>query len=310
MVGLVLTGFIFLIPATDYSASSTPLTVEISHDISVTTISVMTWNVWFSADFFAERMKHIIDTVLELEPDVANFQEVLGPFHKMMRENEVLMEKYEISDPGHSYYVATLTKRSLQPKFSITTLPTSMGRELLVSSFVIDGESIGVGNVHLESLKNHPLREEQLTASRSALAVHSASVLVGDFNFCSEKNFVLGSAPLENDSLQSHLAGYIDVWPAVHPPPPVPSQGEKAEDTDARAAHGYTFDSERNGNLELKRRREVARYDRVMLHSSNEAVRPLSIELIGTDPVANIPAEEHVFPSDHFGLLAQFTVKN
>jgi endonuclease/exonuclease/phosphatase family metal-dependent hydrolase len=283
-------------------------------------LTVMTWNVWFGADFFKERMARIIDIVLEKDPDVANFQEVLGPFHKMMREHEELMKRYELSEPGNSYFVATLTKRSLHAKLTVVNLPSSMGRELIISSFKKGAESVAVGNIHLESLNNHPLRELQLFESRKALAAYGTSVLVGDFNFCSERNFVPDSTPLENDSLHSHLAGYIDVWPALHqqagihrmPDTAAPAAVADADSPAAlaRAARGYTFDSDVNGNLAEKRRREVARYDRVMLRSDKGTVLPRSIELLGNEMVPGVPQEEHLFPSDHFGLLARFAIRD
>jgi hypothetical protein len=46
---------------------------------------------------------------------------------------------------------------------------------------------------------------------------HGTSLLVGEFNFCRECNFVLERTPLENDSLRMHLQGYTDLWQALNP---------------------------------------------------------------------------------------------
>lgn len=337
-------------PAVMERSSKSATATDTRSLIQISNFTVMTWNVWFGADFFAKRMGSIIDIVLETDPDVACFQEVLGSFHQMMREHPVLMQKYTLSAPGHSYFVTTLTKRSLVPVYTVVSLPTSLGRDLLMSSFVLPrpgskntssssvhtGERIVVGNVHLESLDAHPVREQQLAASRDALArtlqlAHSleertadsvtpvsdtlgTSLLVGDFNFCSERNFILERTPLENDSLRTQLQEYIDVWPALHP---VVISGDGIGDGGGggtevkernRAAKGYTFDSDLNGNLEMKRRREVARYDRVMLRSHSGNVSPREIRLLGTERVPGVPADENLFPSDHFGLLARFEV--
>jgi len=43
------------------------------------------------------------------------------------------------------------------------------------------------------------------------------------------------------------------------------------------------------------------RYDRVLA----AGLTPTAIKLIGTEP---IDTDRHLFPSDHFGLLAEFTL--
>ena len=112
--------------------------------------------------------------------------------------------------------------------------------------------------MHLESLNNHRKREQQLRVAADVLAPHANSVLVGDFNFDSARNFCeIGEAgspgggaaqTLENDSLGAILPGHDDVWPLLHP--------------DAAGAPGFTFDARRNPLVTNKL--EVMRYDRVM----------------------------------------------
>ena len=119
--------------------------------------------------------------------------------------------------------------------FSFTDFENSnMGRHLLAMSCEIDGKgksrNVNVGCVHLESLNYAKIRKEQLRACNSLLPP-GRSILVGDFNFCSERNYD-GSLPLENDCLSDVIPSYQDVWQKLKP-------GDK----------GYTFDSQINKML-------------------------------------------------------------
>merc|ERR1719502_1450062 len=96
-----------------------------------------------------------------------------------------------------------------------------MARQLLVTQL----EDFAIGTVHLESLANHPTRQEQLRICKSVLASHKNAILVGDFNFDSERNFAPPHDPLENEALAQIMPDYIDLWPSL------------------RAERGLTFDS-------------------------------------------------------------------
>ena len=117
---------------------------------------------------------------------------------------------------------------------------SEMGRHLLTARCAIGDQKhcITVGNVHLESLNNAKIREAQLAVSDRALPT-GESILVGDFNFCSERNYD-GSLPLENDCLSRVLPSHEDLWQKLKP-------GEQ----------GFTFDSVKNTMLS---KYEQARY--------------------------------------------------
>lgn len=177
------------------------------------------------------------------------------------------------------------------------------------------------------------------------------TILAGDFNFCSYRNFV-PSLPLENDDLSVCLPGWLDVWQALK---------------DASQEPGYTFDTELNAFTEAMGcgRYERMRYDRVMALVSGpigggvegsvgagvaegvgQVWAPTDIRLVGTEQLPLEPSDKStgqdghqeqatgsagstsglglpgkpplsvvcsgpprcVFPSDHFGLLATFTL--
>jgi len=266
-------------------------------------LSVVTWNVWFDRFAFHIRRDMILETLWRLSPDVICLQEVLPSFLPPLCQSP-WCDQYDMSDDGSgsslgSYGVLTLCKKKLHATFRWHPFPTRMGRQLLCAEMVLLGTPTLIGNVHLESLANHPTREEQLKVCQRQLEPFDNAILCGDFNFCSYRNFT-GTGPLENDCLQQILPDFVDVWPLIQP-------GEK----------GYTFDSEVNTML---MRPEQMRYDRVLFRTHSKRLQPQTISILGnqsattetTNPrfatVDQIPTHmlDKVFPSDHFGLKTEF----
>jgi len=157
--------------------------------------------------------------------------------------------------------------------------------------------------VHLESLNFAPQRKYQIKECAKELERYERSsdtMLMGDFNFCSYRNFDKYSKPLENDNLKNHIPQYVDLWAQIHP-----------------ERKGYTFDSERNPII-IKFER--MRYDRIM-HKS-QSFKAKDIFLYGTHTVKlsskkpeklkgeGIPHSlllpDTIPLSDHFGLAAFF----
>jgi endonuclease/exonuclease/phosphatase family metal-dependent hydrolase len=249
-------------------------------------------------------MNSILETTLSLEPDVICYQEVIEPFVVIIIQNQEILRRYSISsyDCSKRYSILTLVRRELDAKFFAVEFPTRMGRSLLTACFEIDDERYAVGNVHLESLNSHPTREKQL------------QILVGDFNFCSYRNFDKDQTPLENDSLTTYLAGFFDTWEYYQ----ALSQTSVLNSVDAsyespppkdapRPDAGLTFDSAVNRNI---KQFERMRYDRIMATNSLTLKWNLdSIRMIGTEPLSKEESNKLVWPSDHFGLFLTFQEK-
>jgi endonuclease/exonuclease/phosphatase family metal-dependent hydrolase len=122
------------------------------------------------------------------------------------------------------------------------------------------------------------------------LALHGV-ILAGDFNLCGtwSENLMI--------STDNRLC---DVWAHLHPD-----------------EVGWTEDTKINVmRFNIKRKHKQVRFDRVVLIKtgvdgsggnhlppSSQFVSPASIHLLGTDP---LKGESGIFPSDHFGLLAEF----
>lgn len=279
--------------------------------------SVLTWNIWFDARSLEQRTEKIARKILEDLPDFVCLQEVT---HKAEQLLTVALHHDYDSDPFPNakkwYYCKIYARKSLGARFSETAFPTSMDRSLLsavVDVTVIDPGGLSadallhpglrtlcVSTAHFESLNSHSTREKQLQIAHEKMSAHDQSILVGDFNFCSYRNFDDSNraAKLENDSLSKLLPEYMDVWPELvqrkiqhNSKDAAKEAGNKkevrtetdAEDTKASKKEegaasvveeradraddsclGYTFDTDTNVNL-AGHRTERMRYDRVLV---------------------------------------------
>eukprot|EP00981_Chlorochromonas_danica_P011146 scaffold3779_cov254-Ochromonas_danica.AAC.6 len=221
------------------------------------TLSVLTWNIWFDRFERKARGDAVVKICEDLLPHVICLQEVTPTFlHHSLSLSSTLLANYHCSDSSEMigdtvrpYGVLTLVRKDLNSSFRWVDLPTQMDRKLLIAD--LPDWSVSIGNVHLESLDNHPTREAQLSLCAESLQTSSFSLLCGDFNFCSYRNYHnhdhQGQNRLENDSLSQRLPGYGDLWLTLH----------KAEDDP-----GYTFDG--TVNPLASDPTEQMRYDRIL----------------------------------------------
>ena len=302
-------------------------------------ISLVTWNVWFDSLERTARYNHIFQTIQSIKPDIVCLQEVTPYFVEQLKLWPEILKFYSFSDQLDSasiipYGVAVLCRKSLSPEFKFVALPTNMYRKLLITDFQIDKQMFTIGTVHLESLNNQKMREEQLVICSQQLNSRPFSLLCGDFNFCSYRNFDENSSSrLDNSCLAEILPEYIDIWPELKGPSNL----------------GYTFDTINNGML-CGHPFERMRYDRIIYRSATSCSdsasselswRPVHVELLGVDPISSsessaggtnnastgtpdakmkvvLPQQPSkrtgdkgsaiipIYPSDHFGLFAVF----
>ncbi len=288
-------------------------------------LRVLTYNVWFAEMEQKERNRAIFRECKAANPDVICFQEVTASFiYHLKQYNSTVpnsanfsLYNYDCSDPfdGSSfrgYGVMMLVKREILQGFQFFDFPTNMGRKLLVANILLNNSiQVDVGTVHLESLGYPQIRRQQLEICASAMSKKN-SILCGDFNFCSWANYRPPHDPLENLVLQETIPDYSDIWLELRP-------GER----------GYTFNSEINEMIEQT---ELMRYDRVMYRVSEGGdLKASQINIIGDRPISTSSSTTatafsspvkptalkaligkkvvRVFPSDHFGLIADFELK-
>eukprot|EP00418_Pyrodinium_bahamense_P093191 CAMPEP_0179026728 /NCGR_PEP_ID=MMETSP0796-20121207/8667_1 /TAXON_ID=73915 /ORGANISM="Pyrodinium bahamense, Strain pbaha01" /LENGTH=339 /DNA_ID=CAMNT_0020722823 /DNA_START=16 /DNA_END=1035 /DNA_ORIENTATION=- len=227
-------------------------------------LGVLTLNVWFDQKLREARTEALVAVIKSIPLGVCCLQEVVPEVAQILTQS---LPGWSSSDPGDGssvepYGVMTLVAPGLPAEFTFHNLETNMWRRLLVCNL---GGMLVVGNVHLESLSNQPLREMQLRACSDVLGPLPNALLVGDFNFDSQRNFKAPHVPLDNVALAKCLHGFVDVWPAL------------------RADRGCTFNSQVNPYIAQE---EAMRYDRVMAQLSSW--RPSSIELMGHEPVDHL----------------------
>jgi tyrosyl-DNA phosphodiesterase 2 len=274
----------------------------------MSTLRILTWNIWFDSFEYACRMTSVLSIIKESNPDVICLQEVIPKFYEVISasQHQWLLETYSPSadieinrssiDP---YGTLVLTKRALGPtKSEILPLTTEMNRYLVTT--VVN--NICIASVHLESLSTHLTRIKQMNEIKEYLNDYQNVVITGDFNFCSYRNYVVNSEPLNNNDLVQILHEYKDVWAELR-------SGEM----------GYTFDTETNLMLRYKQL-EKMRYDRIIYKNMGSMlVVPTQIELVGTESINSAlpqntsvfntpPTGKIIFPSDHFGLLSVFNI--
>ena len=285
------------------------------------TLLVLTYNVWFhqgfhrpppprktptsgrkkeqliidtTENFFEERTQGLLKEIKRYDADVICLQEVTHWSKDIIVGDKDLSDEYELRfDVLGRYGTAILIKKKIfvEESFCVTEIPTRMGRTLLHCMVRTVAGLVHVATAHFESLSSKDIRRKQL-AKASEVAKSCAScvahVICGDFNFCSYRNYS-GTGPLENEVLKRELPNFTDVWPMLYP--------EKK---------GYTFDSTSNRNIG---KYERMRYDRVLLanaRSETPALVPLTMRLIGTDPVPGLDRQ----PSDHYGLLVTMKIRD
>lgn len=238
-------------------------------------LSLLTWNVWFDSLQREARYEEIFKVCRALAPDVICFQEATPFFLSMLKGDSTLSNTYSFSDnAGKSvspYGTLSLCRKELGGVFQHTEMLTDMNRKLLTTRIETTRGDICIGNVHLESLDSAPVRREQLKVCSQVLTGTSMafSVLCGDFNFCSDRNYHPDRVPLENDTLTEILPRFTDVWPQLYSP----------------VERGYTFDTTANRMLTENHPHEQFRFDRVMFSAPSGSWAPSSIQMIGNAPV-------------------------
>ena len=242
-------------------------------------LRVATYNVWFDP-FENERRRRAIFEILEAEHvDVIALQEVTAPFLSALLSCPWVRAEYEISrirfDASLRYDVVMLSRLPVLD-FTAHPLTSTMGRKLHALRLEAQCGELTIAGVHLESMQNMtPARLVQIRECSAVLAASPTSVWMGDFNAAPESS--------EDEAL---LAQFRDLWPLLSSEP------------------GYTRDTTRNAMLAQVKDDRHQRIDRVLTRGNT--LTPVAIRLLGTEALPD--SGELVFPSDHFGLVADFSL--
>jgi tyrosyl-DNA phosphodiesterase 2 len=236
-------------------------------------LTVTTFNIWFDEYFADDRHRAIAKLLSRDMPDVMVFQEVTPAALDVFSAQPWIRDHYlraaVIGGELGNYGMLMLSRLPIN-RASYTRLPTRLARGFLAAEFTVNGSTVVICSVHLESGKDSAgLRARQLGRVFRALRGADNAVVLGDFNM----------RDAENERIRPP---YHDVWPALRPD-----------------EHGFTEDTSINlMRLDSKNKHRQVRFDRVLLKGAGWAAN--SIDLVGTEPISS--AHPRVFPSDHFGV--------
>jgi endonuclease/exonuclease/phosphatase family metal-dependent hydrolase len=249
-------------------------------------LRVVTYNVWFDRFEWERRCSAVLDILRDQAPDVIALQEVTPYFLQRLLAEPWLRDSYSSSRSkllDARYDVVMLTRLPVR-RFVSHELTTDMGRRLHALEIPTTRGRLVVGGVHLESMRDRtPTRLVQIDECIPILDRADFSIWLGDFN----------SAPSSEEDERIRPA-FRDAWDDVVSLARGPARVDDG-------AAGYTRDSTRNAMLAKVKADRHQRIDRILWRG--QGFQPTRIELLGTRPLAG--SEGQVFPSDHFGLVAE-----
>jgi endonuclease/exonuclease/phosphatase family metal-dependent hydrolase len=241
-------------------------------------LRVATFNVWFDKFEQEVRRRAVLEILEREQPDVIALEEVTQPFLDALLATPWIREHYAVSrvelDPAARYDVVMLSRLPVA-RFTAHTLTSQMGRMLHTVELATTDGVVTVAGIHLESMREMtPTRLVQIDECVPVLCSAPTAIWLGDFN----------AAPQSEEDLRI-TATFRDTWAELLPDP------------------GYTRDTTQNAMLAKVKDDRHQRIDRIFLKS--EAFAPIAIRMLGTEPIPGTAGQ--VFPSDHFGLVADLT---
>ncbi|KAJ9136360.1 hypothetical protein P3X46_033448 [Hevea brasiliensis] len=280
--------------------AATNFTEDISSSAILSSIKILSYNVWFREDLeLNERMKALGDLIQLHSPDVICFQEVTPNIYDVFRQSS-WWKAYQCSVANEMAYLRRYFCMQLckLPVKSFNSRPFNnsvMGRQLcFVELEVQPNKPLVVATSHLESPCPAPPtwdqmfskeRVDQVTEATDFLKKNPNVIFGGDMNWDDELD---GQFPLPD--------GWVDAWTELRP-----------------GDNGWTYDTMSNrmlsGNRTLQKR-----LDRFVCNLRD--FRISKIEMIGMEAIPGLSHIKEkkvskevmmlklpVFPSDHYGLL-------
>ena len=248
--------------------------------LDVRTLRVATFNVWFDAFENELRRKAVVSILEREDPDVIALEEVTQPFLDALLATPWIRTQYAVSrielDPSQRYDVVMLS-RLKGGRYTAHPLTSCMGRKLHAIELETTSGLVTVAGIHLESMQQMtPTRLTQIDECLPLLCRAPTAIWLGDFN---------ASPASEEDS--RIRAAFRDAWDELAHGP------------------GYTRDTTHNAMLARIKDDRHQRIDRIFVKS--DAFEPKAIRMLGTEPIEGTSGQ--VFPSDHFGLLAELACR-
>jgi endonuclease/exonuclease/phosphatase family metal-dependent hydrolase len=241
---------------------------------------VLTYNVLADPVELERRIPRLFEVMRDANADLLMLQEV-APWFVELLEREGWLRDYEAAHIDGRLALPNgqmILSRVPISRSRARRLSGRQGRTVLVCEITLAAaNAIVLATTHMESyLEDGPTRAKQLDEIFAELANETAPTL-----FAGDLNFGDGEQP---DT--AHLdPAFIDLWTTLHPGDPGFSWN--IERSPMAAAGSFVGEPSR-------------RLDRMLLRGADWV--PSEIEIIGDRSVSDHP---ELFPSDHFGLVAE-----
>lgn len=272
-----------LLVAAQLTGSEPQLEVEVRG----TELRVLTWNVLADPALAEERLPALLDHLKTARADIIALQEAAPWFTRKLLA-EPWVRRYAVTRkdgrPIAPRGVMVLSRLPIA-KTEVLALPGRQRRAAIIAwvehvrpQATSEGR-LAVVTAHLESfLEDGPTRAKQIAHIQAHLKKRGAT----DAIFLGDMNFGDGAEP-ETSALD---AGWVDAWTATQADAP-----------------GLTWVNEVNPMAKAGAfpGEPSRRLDRILVRSPSFA--PQSARILGDEPVSAERPE--VFPSDHFGVLAE-----
>ncbi|XP_064488700.1 tyrosyl-DNA phosphodiesterase 2-like [Ornithodoros turicata] len=250
-------------------------------------LKLVSWNIDGLNDLhLAARMTSICRIIRNLNVDIVFLQEVIPPLIDLISQNFVDYEV--INGNSEGYFTTTLLRKCSVHYVSHSVLEfssTKMERNLTCTQVNFNNHAMLLMNTHLESMGySSEVRKTQLKKCfRHCVRQPQASSVIfgGDTNLRDHEIQSIGGLP----------TGIEDIWETCGRSP----------------ASSYTWDMTLNDNLDWAHgaTRPRCRFDRIYLRQSQPPyLKPATFNLIGQNRMEVL----RCFPSDHWGLLCEFSV--
>ncbi len=250
----------------------------------MTTLSLLTLNIWFDNENWPERFKLILEQIREIDPDIIGLQEVI-------QRADLDNQAQQLADSlGYDYYFDSVDDESRDQRFGNAIVsrypieettfralvPLDAYRKAVHARINVNGNIVDVYNTHLHNPGDATqTRMDQINDMQDFIEETSTGDLIfvtGDFN-----------ANPDWDEMELMYEHYVDVYPLFH------------------ENHLEPEHSTLNYHLGHSQRR----IDYVFFHQdNNDDLNPLSAEIVLDEP----DEEGENYPSDHFGVVAEFEV--
>lgn len=246
-------------------------------------ISILSLNIWFDSEDWPARFELMLKEIRQLDPDIIGMQEVI-------QRQELNNQAMQLADSlGYYFYFDSVDDESRDTRFGNAILsrypieetnfralePLDAYRKVVHTRISVDGQVLDVYNTHLHNPQE--TTETRITQMRDMLDFideTSTSDLVfvtGDFN-----------ANPDWEEMDVMYDRFIDVYPMFY---------ENHLDPEHSTLNYHIGHSQR-------------RIDYVFFEEkSSDFLTPVSAEI-----VLDKPNENDIYPSDHFGVLANFDV--